>query len=213
MRNLGLIIGFIFYIFIVIIIFCSIHFLIKWQEITGKSGFSMFGKIALGNVGSILVKIIFIIKVLGLCIVYLRIFAKSLQIILQYWISPDNYLMLDSHIYIYILIGAVIFLFLPLIKDFFTIKKSVYFCLITVIVIFICLLILLIYKLVKKNLGSGISLEYIYLNCSFFKGVHTVLIIFIAFQFPSNAFVMHNSLKEKNTKSLRKALIFWLTIM
>ena len=212
MRYLGLIIGFIFYIFMVIITFCSIHFLIECQEITGKSGFSMFGKIALGKFGSILVKIILILKDLGLCIVYLRIFGKSLQIILQIWISPVNYWMLDTHIYIYTLFGAVIFLFLTLIKDFFTIKKSVYFGIITVIAIFICFLILLIYKLAKKNLSSDLSLEFIYPNCSFTKAVHIVLILFIAFLFPSNSFLIHNSLKDKNTKSLKKSLIIGLTV-
>ena len=120
--------------------------------------------------------------------------------------------MLDTHIYIYTLFGALIFLFLTLIKDFFTIKKSVYFGIITVIVIFICFLILLIYKLAKKNLSSDLSLEFIYPNCSFTKAVHIVLILFIAFLFPSNSFLIHNSLKDKNTKSLKKSLIIGLTV-
>ena len=212
MRYLGLVIGFIFYIFMAIITFCSIHFLLECQKITGKNGFSMFGKITLGKFGSILVKIFLIIKGLGLCIIYLRIFGKSLQIILQYWISPDNYLMLDTHIYIYILFGAVIFIFFTLIKDFLIIKKSVYFAIIIVVVIFICLLILLIYKSIGKNLNSDISFEFLYPNCSFTKAIHTVLILFITFLFPSKAFLINNFLKDKNTKSLRKSLIIGLTV-
>ena len=212
MRYLGLVIGFIFYIFMVIITFCSIHYLLECQKITGKNGFSMFGKITLGKFGSILVKIVLIIKGLGLCIIYLRIFGKSLQIILQYWISPENFWMLDTQMYIYILVGAVIFIFLTLIKDFFNIKKSVYFGMFAVLVIFICLLILLIYKLAKKNLSSDLSLEFIYPNCSFTKAIHTVLILFISFLFPSNSFLIYNSLKDKKTKSLKESLIIGLTI-
>ena len=82
----------------------------------------------------------------------------------------------------------------------------------TVIVIFICLLNLLIYKLAKKNLSRYLSLEFIYPNYSFTKSIHTVLILFISFLFPSNSFLICNSLKDKKTKSLKESLITGITV-
>ena len=91
MSYLGFLVSFILIVFLALCTIYSVYILIRCHQLTGKSGYSMFGKITMGKIGTILVKVVIMINNLGICIAYFRIFGETFQTILQTWVSPDSY--------------------------------------------------------------------------------------------------------------------------
>ena len=76
MSYLGILLGAVLLLFLAVLTIYSVYILMRCHQITGKSGYSMFGKITMGTIGSILVKIVIIVNNMGMCICYLRIFGE-----------------------------------------------------------------------------------------------------------------------------------------
>ena len=123
MSYLGILIGAMFLLFLATCTIYSVYILMRCHQITGKSGYSMFGKITMGVVGSIIVKIIIIVNNMGICICYMRIFGEVFQTILQSFISKNSFLMTNWHNFIWILLGSVIMFFFIFIKNILISKK------------------------------------------------------------------------------------------
>jgi len=205
MRYLGILLGTIFIIFLALSTIYSVYILIRCHEITGKNGYSMFGKITMGKFGSMLIKIIIIINNLGLCIAYFRIFGEVVQTIIQAWVSPDSFWATNWHNYIYILICGVIMIFFIFIKNISSLKKVAYLGVFAVLVFTISLSILLFYKSASNYLDSYAGWDFLLPNCSFYEAFHAIPTVFLAFLFQFNVFPIYLSLKHKNMETMMKA--------
>ena len=205
MSFLGLLVGIILIAFSSLSTFYSVYILLRCHQITGKSGYSMFGKITLGKVGAIIVKIIIIINYLGLCVAYLRIFGESLMTILLTLISPNSYFMTNWHNYIYIFLGSIIMIFTVFIKKITSLKKVAYLGIITALLFAFAITILLFYKGVGGYLDNDISWDLLFPNCTFTEAFHAIPTVFIAFLFQLNVFPIYYSLKHRSMQSMMRA--------
>ena len=205
MSYLGILIGTIIIVFLAIVTIYTVYILMRCHQITGKSGYSMFGKITLGKVGSILVKIIIIINNMGICICYLRIFGEVFQTIIQSFVSKDSKLMTNWHNYIFILIGGVILFFFIFIKNISSLKKVSYIGVIAVLAFVILLTVLLFYKTIASELDSDVSWKFLLPDCSFPQAFQAVPTVFIAFLFQFNVFPIYYSLKNRSMRAMFRA--------
>ena len=205
MRYLGFLIGIILIVFLALSTVYSVYVLIRCHEITGKNGYSMFGKITMGTFGSILVKIIIIISNLGLCIAYFRIFGEVVQTIIQAWVSPNSFWATNWHNYLYILFCGLIMIFFIFIKNISSLKKVAYLGIFAVLVFSISLIILLGYKSGSNYLDSNANWEFFFPNCSFSEAFKAIPTVFLAFLFQFNVFPIYLSLRNRNMKSMMKA--------
>ena len=205
MSYLGILIGTIILVFLAIVTIYTVYILMRCHQITGKSGYSMFGKITLGKVGSILVKIIIIINNMGICICYLRIFGEVFQTIIQSFVSKDSKLMTNWHNYIFILIGGVILFFFIFIKNISSLKKVSYIGVIAVLAFVILLTVLLLYKTIASELDSDVSWKFLLPDCSFPQAFQAVPTVFIAFLFQFNVFPIYYSLKNRSMRAMFRA--------
>jgi len=205
MRYLGILLGSIFIVFLALSTIYSVYILIRCHQITGKNGYSMFGKITMGKFGSMLIKIIIIINNLGLCIAYFRIFGEVVQTIVQAWVSPDSYWATNWHNYFYILMCSLVMIFFIFIKNISSLKKVAYLGVFAVLVFTISLSILLFYKSAKYELESYPGWDFMVPNCSFYEAFHAIPTVFLAFLFQFNVFPIYLSLKHKNMETMMKA--------
>ena len=205
MRYLGILLGSIFIIFLALSTIYSVYILIRCHQITGKNGYSMFGKITMGKFGSMLIKIIIIINNLGLCIAYFRIFGEVVQTIVQAWVSPDSYWATNWHNYFYILMCSLVMIFFIFIKNISSLKKVAYLGVFAVLVFTISLSVLLFYKSAQYELESYPGWNFMVPNCSFYEAFHAIPTVFLAFLFQFNVFPIYLSLKHKNMETMMKA--------
>ena len=205
MRYLGIFVGTIFIVFLALSTIYSVYILIRCHEITGKNGYSMFGKITMGKFGSMLIKIIIIINNLGLCIAYFRIFGEVVQTIVQAWVSPDSYWATNWHNYFYILMCSLVMIFFIFIKNISSLKKVAYLGVFAVLVFTISLSVLLFYKSAQYELESYPGWNFMVPNCSFYEAFHAIPTVFLAFLFQFNVFPIYLSLKHKNMETMMKA--------
>ena len=205
MSYLGFIVGIIIVLFLALSTIYSVNILIRCHEITGKNGYSMFGKITMGKFGSILIKIIIIINNLGICVCYFRIFGEVVQIIVQIFVSPNSFWVTNWHYYIYILIGSVILFAFVFVKKISTLKKVSYLGVIAVLIFIIALASLLFYKNASNKLDSDIGLDFFLPNCSFDEAFHGIPTVFLAFLFQFNVFPIYYSMRHRNMEKMMKA--------
>ena len=205
MSYLGFFIGSILVLFMAISTVYTVYILIRCHQITGKSGYSMFGKITMGKAGSILVKVMIIINNLGMCICYLRIFGEVFQTILQSFVSEDSIWMTNWHNFIYILLGGLIMFFFIFIKNISALKKVAYLGVISSLVLTVMMVILLLYESIANELDSDISWKYLFPNCTFVEAFHATPTIFVAFLFQFNAFPIYYSLRNRGMRSMMRA--------
>jgi amino acid permease len=206
MNYLGFLCGIIFVIFMAVSTLFSVNLLIKCHEITGKSGYSMFAKITMGTIGSILIKIIIIINNLGICICYFRIFGEVLQTIVQALVSSeDSFWVTNWHNYFYILIGSLIMLPFIFVKKISSLKKVAYLGVIFVLIFSIALSVLLFYKSASNKLDQDITWEYFLPDTTFKDAFHVMPTVFIAFLFQFNVFPIYYSMKKRNMNTMMKA--------
>ena len=206
MNYLGLPCGIIFVMFMAVSTLFSVNLLIKCHEITGKSGYSMFAKITMGTVGSILIKVVIIINNLGICICYFRIFGEVLQTIVQAWVSSeDSFWVTNWHNYFYILIGSLIMLPFIFAKKISSLKKVAYLGVIFVFIFTISLSVLLFYKSASNKLDQDITWEYFLPDTTFKDAFHVMPTVFIAFLFQFNVFPIYYSMKKRNMNTMMKA--------
>ena len=205
MSYLGILIGAMFLLFLAICTIYSVYILMRCHQITGKSGYSMFGKITLGVVGSIIVKIIIIVNNMGICICYMRIFGEVFQTILQSFISKNSFLMTNWHNFIWILLGSVIMFFFIFIKNISHLKKVSYLGVIAVLAFTLLMAVLLLYKTIANELDSGVSWRFLFPDCTFPQAFHAIPTVFLAFLFQFNVFPIYYSLQHRGMKSMLRS--------
>jgi len=205
MRYLGILLGTIFIIFLALSTIYSVYILIRCHEITGKNGYSMFGKITMGKFGSMLIKIIIIINNLGLCIAYFRIFGEVVQTIVQAWVSPNSFWATNWNNFIYILMCSFVMIFFIFIKNISALKKVAYLGVFAVLVFTISLSVLLFYKSAQNELESYPGWDFMVPHCSFYEAFHAIPTVFLAFLFQFNVFPIYLSLKHRNMETMMKA--------
>ena len=205
MRYLGLFLGIIFIISLALCTLFSVFILIRCHEITGKTGFSMLGKITMGKFGSILIKVIIIINNMGFCIAYFRIFGEVVQTVIQGFISPDSFWANNWHNFIYIIFCSLIMFYFIFIKNLSALKKVAYMGVSAVLLFSFGLTLLFLHKGIHHYLDSNISWKFLKPNCSFSEAFNAIPSVFLAFLFQFNVFPIYLSLKEKNLDSMMKA--------
>ena len=205
MRYLGLFLGIIFIILLALCTLFSVFILIRCHEITGKTGFSMLGKITMGKFGSILIKVIIIINNMGFCIAYFRIFGEVVQTVIQGFISPDSFWANNWHNFIYIIFCSLIMFYFIFTKNLSALKKVAYMGVSAVLLFSFGLTLLFFHKGIHHYLDSNISWKFLKPNCSFSEAFNAIPSVFLAFLFQFNVFPIYLSLKEKNLDSMMKA--------
>ena len=205
MSYLGIIIGSLLVVFLAITTLYTVYLLIRCHQITGKSGYSMFGKITMGKPGNIIVKIMIIINNLGICICYLRIFGEVFQTIFQSFVSEDSFFVTNWHNFFYILIGSFIMFFFIFIKNISALKKVSYLGVIAALSLTLMMIVLLLYESIANELDSDVSWKYLIPNCTFAEAFHAAPTVFVAFLFQFNAFPVYYNLKNRGMRSMMKA--------
>ena len=205
MSYLGIIIGSLLVVFLAITTLYTVYLLIRCHQITGKSGYSMFGKITMGKPGNIIVKIMIIINNLGICICYLRIFGEVFQTIFQSFVSEDSFFVTNWHNFFYILIGSFIMFFFIFIKNISALKKVSYLGVIAALSLTLMMIVLLLYESIANELDSDVTWKYLIPNCTFAEAFHAAPTVFVAFLFQFNAFPVYYNLKNRGMRSMMKA--------
>ena len=141
----------------------------------------MLGKITMGKIGSILIKVIIIINNLGFCIAYFRIFGEVVQTIIQGWVSPESFWANNWHNFIYIIICSFIMFSFIFIKNLSALKKVAYMGVSVVLIFSLCLTLLFIHKGIHHYLDSNISWKFLKPNCSFTEAFKMIPSVFLAF--------------------------------
>ena len=205
MSYLGILLGAVLLLFLAVLTIYSVYILMRCHQITGKSGYSMFGKITMGTIGSILVKIVIIVNNMGMCICYLRIFGEVSQTIFQSFISKDSYFSTNWHNHFYILIGAVILFFFIFIKNISALKKVSYLGVIAALLFAVLLAVLLLYKTIANELDSNISWKFLFPDCTFPEAFQAAPTVFLAFLFQFNVFPIYYSLQHRGSRAMFRA--------
>ena len=205
MSYLGIIIGSLLVVFLAITTLYTVYLLIRCHQITGKSGYSMLGKITMGKPGNIIVKIMIIINNLGICICYLRIFGEVFQTIFQSFVSEDSFFVTNWHNFFYILIGSFIMFFFIFIKNISALKKVSYLGVIAALSLTLMMIVLLLYESIANELDSDVTWKYLIPNCTFAEAFHAAPTVFVAFLFQFNAFPVYYNLKNRGMRSMMKA--------
>ena len=205
MSYLGILLGTILLLFLAVLTIYSVYILMRCHQITGKSGYSMFGKITMGTVGSVIVKIIIIVNNMGLCICYLRIFGEVFQTIIQSFVSKGSFWATNWHNFVFILFGSVVLFFFIFIKNISSLKKVSYLGVIAVLIFVILLTILLLYKTIASELDSDISWRFLFPDCTFPEAFHAAPTVFLAFLFQFNVFPIYYSLQNRGSRSMFRA--------
>ena len=205
MSYLGILLGLVIVLFLAVSTIYSVFILIRCHEITGKSGYSMFGKMTMGKFGSILIKIIIIINNFGICVCYFRIFGEVIQTIVQNWASPDSIWVTNWHNFIYILLGSIILFVFIFIKNISALKKVAYLGVISVLIFTLSFAVLLFYRSSTNKLANQIDWDYLFPNCTFDEAFHAVPTVFLAFLFQFNVFPIYYSMRHRNMDSMMKA--------
>ena len=203
MRYLGILLGLIFIFFIAIVTIYSVYLLIKCQEITGKSGYSMFGKITMGPFGSFLVKIIIIINNFGLCCAYMRIFGETIQTTFSAFANEKSIWVKNWHNYIYIIICTIIMSVFIFKNNIQSLKKVAYLGILSISIFTISLFILFCYKGYYKIFS--VKSKYLLPNCNAMEAFQSMPTVFLAFTFQFNVFPIYFSLKKRNRNEMIKA--------
>ena len=220
MRYIGIFPGTLFICFIAFVTVYSVNLLIQCQEITGKSGYSLFAKITLGPPGSLLVKIIIIINNFGLCCAYLRIFGETMKTTVQAFVPKDSYWVTNWHNYLYILIISLIMLIFIFQKNIDSLKKVSMVGVTSISVFVISLIALFLYKAIFHLFPQKITGKYFLPSCTAMECLQSLPTVFLAFTFQFNVFPIYFSLKDKSRKEMLDAtkigvafclLIFMLT--
>ena len=212
MSYLGILIGAVLLLFLAITTIYSVYILMRCHQITGKSGYSMFGKITMGPIGAILVKFIIIVNNMGICIVYLRIFGEVFQTIFQSFVSKNSWFMTNWHNFFFILIGAIVMFFFIFIKNISSLKKVSYLGVIAVLVFTILMTVLLLYKTIASELDSDVSWKFLFPDCTFPEAFHAAPTVFLAFLFQFNVFPIYYSLKNRGMRSMLRATKIGVTL-
>jgi amino acid permease len=205
MRYIGILFGTIFIIFIAIVTIYSVHLLIRCEEITGKSGYSMFGKITMGPFGSFLVKIIIIINNFGLCCAYMRIFGETIQTSVSAFANEKSFWVNNWHNYIYIIVCTLIMSIFIFKKSIESLKKIAYLGIISVSLFTISIFVLFCYKGIFKLFDSNVNSKFFFPNCNLMEAFQSMPTVFLAFTFQFNVFPIYFSLKKKNRKNMIEA--------
>jgi amino acid permease len=108
-KHFGIIFGVILMIlFGILPYYCAKILLLTFRK-TGKSGYSMFGKIAYGNIGSLVIKLIIFTGNFGVVCSYFRIISDFLVTIVSIWIKDkDNFFVSNWHSWFYIVLVALL---------------------------------------------------------------------------------------------------------
>ena len=205
MRYLGILLGTLFIIFIAFVTAYSVYLLIRCQQITGKSGYSMFAKITFGSPGSFLVKVIIIIGNFGSCCAYLRIFGDTMQTTVQAFVSPNNFWVTNWHNFVYIIMigfAMVVFVFQ---KKIDSLKKVSTIGVIAVLVFVVSVFVLFFYKLACNLVPHKITSKFLLPECNAMECLQSLPTVFLAFTFQFNVFPIYFSLRNKTRKEMLTA--------
>ncbi len=205
MRYIGMFPGTLFILFIAFVTVYSVNLLIRCQEISGKSGYSMFAKITMGPFGSLLVKIIIIINNFGLCCAYLRIFGETMKTTVQAFVPKESYWVTNWHNYLYILIISIIMLIFIFMKNIDSLKKVSTVGVVSISIFVISLIVLFIYKGANHLLSTKITGKYFLPSCTVMECLQSMPTVFLAFTFQFNVFPIYFSLQNKTRTEMIKS--------
>ena len=200
-RYLGFILGFIFITIISILTIYSSYLLLKAHQITTKKKYLTIAHASMGDKGYIFTNIIIILNNFGLCCVYFRIVADTIQNIIGGYVSRDNFFVNNWHNFIYIIIILFIMSFVIWTQDFKKFEKTSFLGMFGIIVYFIILIILFFYK-ISKGFKPFYSIDSYFISGKFTDILMCLPSVFLSFSFQFNLFPIYSSLIKRTHKEM-----------
>ena len=165
-RYLGFILGFIFITVIALLTIYSSYLLLKAHQITNKKKYLTIAHSSMGDKGYIFTNIMIILNNFGLCCVYFRIVADTIQNIIGGYVSKDNFFVTNWHNFLFIIIILFSMSFVIWTQDFKKFEKTSFLGMTGIIIYFIILIILFFYK-ISKGFIPYHSLDSYFINGDF----------------------------------------------
>ena len=206
-RYLGFILGFVFITIIAILTVYSSYLLLRAHQITNKKKYLTIAHAAMGDKGYIFTNIMIIINNFGLCCVYFRVVADTIQNIIGGYVSKDNFFVNNWHNFLYILIILVIMSFVIWTKDFKKFEKTSFLGMIGIIIYFIILIALFIYK-ISKGFKPYYSLDSYFISGEFTNILICLPSVFLSFSFQFNLFPIYSGLINRTHTEILKVTKF-----
>ena len=192
-RYLGFILGFIFITVIAILTIYSSYLLLKAHQITNKKKYLTIAHSSMGDKGYIFTNIMIILNNFGLCCVYFRIVADTIQNIIGGYVSKDNFFVTNWHNFLFIIIILFSMSFVIWTQDFKKFEKTSFLGMTGIIIYFIILIILFFYK-ISKGFIPYHSLDSYFINGDFTNILISLPSVFLSFSFQFNLFPIYSGL-------------------
>ena len=200
-RYLGFILGFVFIALISILTIYSSYLLLKAHQITKKNKYLTISHASMGDKGYIFTNIMIILNNFGLCCVYFRIVADTLQNIIGGYVSKENFFVTNWHNFIFIILILIIMCFVIWTKDFKKFEKTSFLGMAGIIIYFIVLIILFFYK-ISKGFKPYHSLGAYFISGKFTDILISLPSVFLSFSFQFNLFPIYTGLINRTHKEM-----------
>ena len=192
-RYLGFILGFIFITIISILTIYSSYLLLKAHQKKKKKKYLTIAHSSMGDKGYIFTNIMIILNNFGLCCVYFRIVADTIQNIIGGYVSKDNFFVTNWHNFLFIIIILFSMSFVIWTQDFKKFEKTSFLGMTGIIIYFIILIILFFYK-ISKGFIPYHSLDSYFINGDFTNILISLPSVFLSFSFQFNLFPIYSGL-------------------
>lgn len=208
-KTFGIIFGILFGFTFSFISANSCYLLLKCKDITQRYSYSVYSKIIMGTTGTILNKTILIMVKTTFCCVYFVTIGNLVRSLALFFIKPEIKLLSEPKAYV-VFSGLVLLAFMFQ-KDITKVSKFAFLGLFAVIILFLSLIIILIYKINNGEIQSFES-RILYPSESKYNLLKIFGGFFNSFVFQTNFFPMYLPLQPRNTKNMMKSCVSGLLI-
>ena len=202
-RNFGIINGLIASVFLNSVTISSTYFLLRCKDITQRYSYAVYSKLTMGLVGTLSVKFAIIIRSFSLCCVLLKLLGKIIRTIFLIFFNEyrDKFFLNSEFL---IVIFSVLITPLMLQKDISGIAKFTFLGIYAILLLFISLVILLIFK-INKNEIKPFEKQMLYSSGDFFRNFKSLGSYLNAYLFQVNCFPLYLPLHPRSSKNMLKA--------
>ena len=205
-RTFGIFYSIIISFFLNFVTSIDAYFLLRCKEITQRYSYAIYSKLSMGLIGTITCKIAVIVRSFTLCCVLLKNIGKIIRTLLLIFFNEyKDRFFLNSEF----LLVVFSFLITPIMlqKDISGVTKFTSLGIFSIIFLFICLLILFIYK-ISQNEILPLEANMFHTSGDFFRKFKSFGSYLNAFVFHVNFFPIYLPLHPRSTKNMMKATIF-----
>lgn len=212
-RTWGIIPGTITILIVASFAYFSSDFLLQCKDITRRYGYAMYGKMSMGKNGTLVLKIVLIISNFGTVCFYYKILGELILSILSVFTDFSSESMLSSASFYTI---VCFFLLFPLIylRGIHLLAKTSFLGVLSIIIFFICIIILFIFKSTQPDVSIQPHFEPRMLwPCGNWIEMFVCFSAMIdSYIYKFNFFPLYLSLKPRNNSTMRKSVILGIML-